>query len=127
MSGYTRQSAASIVALATISASPLNAEFNALQTAFNGSTGHTHSGGAGDAPQLSLTSAVTGTLPVANGGTAGTTAATARTNLGLVIGTDVQAFDATLTAFAAYNTNGILTQTAADTFTGRTLLVRQMK
>lgn len=39
------------------------------------------------------------------------------------IGVTVQAYDLTLDALAAYNTNGLLTQTAVDTFAGRSIAV----
>jgi hypothetical protein len=48
-------------------------------------------------------------------------AAAAKALLDLEPGTDVQAYDAGLAALAAFNTNGILVQTADNTFAGRTL------
>jgi len=60
----------------------------------------------------------TGSVAVAQGGTGATTAANARTNLGLAIGSNVQAWDADLDAIAAIvNTSGLLKKTAANTWT----------
>lgn len=61
-------------------------------------------------------------LAVTEGGTGASTAADARTNLGLVIGTNVQAFDADLTALAALSgTNTIYYRSGAATWTAVTI------
>ena len=89
-------------------------------------------------------------VTIPHGGTGATDAGTARSHLGLgtaathdasdfdaagsaaaalvsaetytdTVAATKQPLDSTLTALAAYNTNGLLTQTAADTFAGRTL------
>jgi aspartate 1-decarboxylase len=61
-------------------------------------------------------SSITGTLAVADGGTGATTAGAARTALGVAIGSNVQAYDADLTALSGMQT-GASTALAALTST----------
>jgi hypothetical protein len=62
----------------------------------------------------SLTLGWTGTLSVARGGTGSGTAGGARTNLGLVIGTDIQAFSSNLAAYAGGDTPSAFTLGIVD-------------
>lgn len=54
-------------------------------------------------------------IAVAYGGTGATNTTNARTNLGLTIGTDVQAYSLQLASVAALSTNGLLNRSAANT------------
>lgn len=69
--GYVRQSVADIINGENITAPPLNAEFNALEYAFDGTTGHTHDGSIGGGPKIDLVTSVSGYLPAIHGGNGG--------------------------------------------------------
>ena len=76
-------------------------------------------------------SSITGTLAVGDGGTGSTTASGSRTNLGLVIGTDVQANSAKLTELATMNQNTAnaladLTNTEVQILDGATVTTAQL-
>lgn len=68
---------------------------------------------------------LTGTVPISKGGTNATTEADARTNRGLAIGTNVQAYDADLTALAGMGDPGadrvVFWDESANTFTYLTM------
>jgi hypothetical protein len=61
------------------------------------------------------------TIAVAYGGTGATNALDARTNLGLVIGSNVQAYSVQLQSLADVSSNGMLSRSAANTVTPRTI------
>jgi hypothetical protein len=69
--GYSRTSVADIINGANITAPPLNAEFNAIADAFNGTSGHSHSGTSSDGAPIPLGTSVVGYLLDLNGGVGG--------------------------------------------------------
>lgn len=91
----------------------------------SGATARTSLGLGSIATQAASSVSITGgsvtgitDITVADGGTGASTAAGARTNLGVVIGTDVQAEDAGLTSIAGLTTaaNKMIYTTASDTY-----------
>lgn len=96
--GYTRQSASNIADGNVVEASHFNTEFNAIQSAFDSSGGHSHDGSSGESQKIVLTSGstqgVTGVLPLANGGlgldaSSSSNLPSIRTSLGIGTGNDL--------------------------------------
>jgi hypothetical protein len=104
----------SIVTLGTVTTGTWSATTIATTRGGTGLTSFTNGGAVYATSTSALT---TGTLPIASGGTASTTASAARTALGLAIGTDVQAYDSDLAALAGLTSTGIVVRTGSGTFT----------
>jgi hypothetical protein len=104
----------SVVTLGTVATGTWNATTIGTTKGGTGLTSFTNGGAVYATSTSALT---TGTLPIASGGTASTTASAARTALGLAIGTDIQAYDADLAAVAGLTSTGIVFRSGSGSFT----------
>ena len=129
--GYTRQSASNIADGNVVEASHFNTEFNAIQSAFDSSGGHSHDGSSGESQKIVLTSGstqgVTGVLPLANGGlgldaSSGGNLPSIRTSLGLGTGNDLTFNALTVSTTSSLTGNVTLGNSATLTANGGVLV-----